>query len=136
MQPRGIRLNNPLNIRKGIEWQGLEYPNDDAEFCRFSMPEYGIRAGCKIFQTYSVKYGLHTLSEWIHRFAPNTENDTEAYVKHVCSESGFGPHDTVDPFNPEHLHRILPAFVKHENGVQPYGIGIYDAGIVLATLKR
>lgn len=136
MLPRGIRLNNPLNIEKGQDWQGLEFPNDDPRFCRFSMPEYGIRAGCKLFQTYYRKYGLKTLHEWVTRFAPPSENDTISYIKSVCHESGFGPLEEVDPFNSEHLHRIIPAFIRHEQGMQPYDIGIIDAGITLALVSR
>ena len=30
--PRGIRNNNPLNIRKGNNWQGERHPQTDPAF--------------------------------------------------------------------------------------------------------
>ena len=45
MLPRGIRNNNPLNIRRGKDqWQGLRAQQTDASFCQFESLEYGWRA--------------------------------------------------------------------------------------------
>ena len=61
-EPRGYRLNNPLNIRRtATAWVGLAVRRADAEFCAFESPEYGIRAAAKILQTYQEKHGIGTL---------------------------------------------------------------------------
>lgn len=46
MLPRGIRNNNPLNIRRTAkdQWQGLRAQQTDANFCQFESLEYGWRA--------------------------------------------------------------------------------------------
>ena len=45
MLPRGIRNNNPLNIRRSKDqWQGLRAQQTDAQFCQFETLEYGWRA--------------------------------------------------------------------------------------------
>ena len=45
MLPRGIRNNNPLNIRRGKDqWKGLRAQQTDASFCQFESLEYGWRA--------------------------------------------------------------------------------------------
>lgn len=47
--PRGIRNNNPGNIRHGANWLGLN-PNGrniDSAFCVFESPFFGIRALAK-----------------------------------------------------------------------------------------
>ena len=45
MLPRGIRNNNPLNIRRSKDqWQGLRAQQTDASFCQFETLEYGWRA--------------------------------------------------------------------------------------------
>lgn len=53
----------------------------DGEFVEFESPEYGIRAITKVLQTYSKKYNINTLEEIFNRYAPNTENDTNTYIK-------------------------------------------------------
>lgn len=52
--PRGIRNNNPGNIRWGSDWQGLisEEERTDKSFCQFQDPVYGLRAMVKIIFTY------------------------------------------------------------------------------------
>lgn len=54
IQPRGIRNNNPGNIRWGENWQGLKKDGKerDSSFCVFESPEYGIRALAKILINY------------------------------------------------------------------------------------
>ena len=40
MLPRGIRNNNPLNIRRSKDqWQGLRAQQTDASFCQFETNE-------------------------------------------------------------------------------------------------
>ena len=38
--PRGIRNNNPLNIRVGNNWQGERKPNTDGAFEQFTTMQY------------------------------------------------------------------------------------------------
>ena len=48
--PRGIRNNNPGNIKKnGVDWDGLSEEQTDNTFFQFDDPVYGIRALTKIF---------------------------------------------------------------------------------------
>ena len=49
MLPRGIRNNNPLNIRRSKDqWQGLRAQQTDASFCQFETLEYGWRTATYI----------------------------------------------------------------------------------------
>ena len=89
--PRGIRNNNPMNIRKGNSWIGERYPQVDREFEEFQTLEYGIRAAFKLMRNYitgfsgrSVKY--NTIRKLIRRWAPPTENATQRYIDFVCKE--------------------------------------------------
>ena len=67
--PRGIRNNNPGNIRwSNDQWKGL-IPKDQASdkaFCVFRSPEYGIRAMARILRKYTsytlYSYGLSIVS--------------------------------------------------------------------------
>ncbi|OPZ78458.1 MAG: hypothetical protein BWY78_00574 [Alphaproteobacteria bacterium ADurb.Bin438] len=119
MIPRGIRNNNPGNIRHGEKWQGLAKDQKDESFCTFETPEYGIRALCKIIKTYRNKYGLKTVKEIIDRFAPPVENDTKAYINHVANALDIEPTTEFD-LNQDNLLILIKSIIKHENGIQPY----------------
>ena len=99
MEPRGIRNNNPLNIRLSSDkWQGQRPPSPrrgvggEAEFCQFESMAYGWRAAFVILcKTYYGKYKLKTIRALITRWAPPKENNTEAYIRHVSDYAGIGP---------------------------------------------
>lgn len=83
---RGIRNNNPGNIRWGDDWQGLvpQAQRTDKSFCQFIKPEYGIRAMIIILRNYQRKHRLSTISGIINRWAPTNENDTQSYINSVA----------------------------------------------------
>lgn len=81
---RGIRNNNPLNIRRGEAWQGLSEKQQDPSFCQFENEVYGIRAAIIIMRTYYYRYNLSTIEQVITRWAPPEDhNNTEAYINFV-----------------------------------------------------
>lgn len=84
MSTRGIRNNNPANIRKGCNWKGLAKTQTDREFCQFVTMTWGVRALLVTLRTYVKKHHLHTVREIITRWAPPSDgNNTEAYIKFV-----------------------------------------------------
>ncbi|NIG88682.1 structural protein [Serratia symbiotica] len=115
---RGIRNNNPGNIRWGDEWQGLVSKPDrtDKLFCQFTTPEYGIRAMIIILRNYQRKHGINTISGIIHRWAPTSENDTQAYIDSVSQEVGVAPDQRIDISDSRILMKLLQAIIRHENG--------------------
>lgn len=121
--PRGIRNNNPGNIRfsKTTKWQGLADPPSDGSFCRFVRPEAGIRAMAVLLTNYNKKYGLNTVDGIIHRWAPPNENITSAYVTAVCTHLQCDP-DTELPISQDRalLKELIKAIVIHENGPGPF----------------
>lgn len=111
--PRGIRNNNPGNIRWGSEWQGLlpESEITDRSFCQFVDPVYGIRAIVKVLFTYKNKYKLNTIEGIINRYAPPNENNTQGYIQRVCNKLGVQKDEPI-----ELLHWIIKAICGVENG--------------------
>ena len=90
---RGIRNNNPLNIRrvKGQYWKGeVVKPIEDKEFVQFASLEYGLRAAFCILRTYRDKYHAVCIEDIITRWAPPSENDTQKYISDLCRLTGFG----------------------------------------------
>lgn len=130
-QPRGIRNNNPGNLRHSTDqWLG-EVPGDDKAFKTFSDPAYGIRALAKLLLNYERKYGLRTISGIISRWAPENENDTAAYVDAVARACGVQPFQVIDVA--ACLPSLVPAIIAHENGQQPYTDEQISQGIAMAT---
>ncbi len=60
----------------------------------FSSVVYGVRAMVKILRTYRRK-GYVSYRSIITRYAPPSENDTDAYIKYVCKKCGAIPTDMV-----------------------------------------
>lgn len=87
MSTRGIRNNNPANIRRGCNWKGLAKVQTDREFCQFDSMTWGVRALLVTLRTYVVKHHLHTVREIITRWAPPSDgNNTEKYIEFVEKE--------------------------------------------------
>lgn len=134
--PRGIRNNNPGNIRWGEKWQGLTdspenvtYPVEisagklfvrDSQFCMFKTIEFGYRALIKLLWTYERKYGLRTVKKIIQRYAPPNENDTKVYVETVAKQLNVGIDEEINLHDKATMIVLLKAITRHENGMQPY----------------
>lgn len=124
---RGIRNNNPGNIRWGDDWKGLvpEGQRTDKSFCQFKAPEFGIRAMIIILRNYQSKYGLKTITGIIKRWAPPNENDTQAYIRSVAQATGTDADKPIDLTDSRKLFPLLQAIIKHENGTQPYEYDVF-----------
>lgn len=134
MTSRGIRNNNPGNIRWGDNWQGLvpESQRTDKDFCQFTGPEYGIRAMIVILRKYQQTHGLNTISAIISRWAPTNENDTQAYISSVAQATGVTSDQRIDTSDSRFMMNLIRAIIKHENGEQPYGPDVFAQAISLA----
>jgi len=128
-KPRGIRNNNPGNIRLGDPWQGMSQMQNDKSFVQFDNPLYGIRALNKVLKTYYTRYGLNTVRGIILRWAPPNENDTDAYVQTVASALGVDADQTINVN--EYAPALSAAIIKHENGQQPYDVALINQGVAL-----
>lgn len=85
--PLGVRNNNPLNIRiSSNAWQGKTQSSNAFE--KFISMDYGIRAGVKNLQTYYNRDKLTTIERIISKWAPISENNTDAYINRVASTMG------------------------------------------------
>ena len=127
MQPRGIRNNNPLNIRHSADqWQGAREEQKDKSFVQFKSMAYGYRAAWKTLQSYYNRFSMQsrafTIKNIIGRWAPPKENDTEAYVHCVMKLSSFGgkenllPPKNVDCYG--RLSKMIAAMTCIECGIR------------------
>jgi hypothetical protein len=134
-QPRGIRNNNPGNLKYNprIRYQGLaDPPYDTGGFFVFLTAVDGLRA---LMRDLLVGYlrGEETVYAIIHQFAPTSENDTASYIRSVCLALTQALKYEVRPddaLNIDSAAVIIPfarAIVRHENGRDPYTYADYLA---------
>lgn len=119
--PRGIRNNNPLNIRKGSQWKGERPVQTDKQFEEFISMEYGIRAGFYLLRKYMSGYfGLtkkfNTIELIIRRWAPPTENATQNYIDYVSNVTGIPAHQKLCFDNKKVMCDIVSAMIEVECG--------------------
>ena len=116
--PRGLRNNNPLNIRRSADrWQGLSAQQTDKAFFQFRTLAYGFRAAFKTIRTYMVKHGCTNITRIIMRWAPPNENNTSAYVAKVSQMSGIHPTEPLDFNDSGQMIALVRAMAYVENGV-------------------
>ncbi|WP_416778320.1 structural protein [Xenorhabdus budapestensis] len=125
---RGIRNNNPGNIDHNPKnkWQG-QLPHDEKiekRFCRFESPEYGIRALMKLLCNYH-KGGHNSVSKIINRYAPNSENNTAAYINSVAKTLNVDQFEKIT-LDKSTLIALTRSIIQHENGKQPYTDEIFE----------
>lgn len=131
--PRGIRNNNPGNIRHGANWQGLN-PNGrniDSAFCVFESPVFGIRALAKVLINYKKIHGLNTVRQIVSRYAPPNENQTAAYIQSVAKQLEVYSDTKIDIEERGVLTVFIKAVIRMENGIQPYSDEVIQEGIDL-----
>ena len=95
--PRGIRNNNPLNIRRSKDkWKGMKALQGDAQFVQFESLEWGWRAAFYLLtRTYYHKYRLYTIRAIVTKWAPAIEHNTKAYIANVSRLTGIDPDEPL-----------------------------------------
>ena len=117
--PRGIRNKNPGNIKLGTNWDGLADEQSDPVFCVFKEAVWGIRALMRILLTYRFTHNRKNIDSIIKRWAPPSENDTDAYIVFVSKKMGIEPMEIIDNSIEAYLP-LVKAIIQMENGMQPY----------------
>lgn len=120
--PRGIRNNNPLNIRKGCNWKGERPVQTDPAFEEFISMEYGIRAALRLMRNHITGFNgsrqpMNTLKKLISVWAPPSENATTKYVDFVSANVGLLPTQIINHKDAKLMCKIARAMAFVECGV-------------------
>lgn len=99
-------ITNPGNLRP----QGAS-----TGFQSFATPEEGLSALDKNLQSYG-RQGINTVSSIISRWAPPSENDTNAYIADVSKRLGVKPDQPFDMSNPIVRQALSTAITLYEHG--------------------
>jgi len=131
LEPRGLRNNNPGNIRTNARyvWQH-QTGADPGGFCVFDDPIYGMRAICILWSNYRDMHGCACITDYINRWAPPSENNSGMYARFIASRIGVAVDAPLD------LHHdaagLVAAIVSYENGRQPYTLTQIQRAITLS----
>lgn len=128
---RGIRNKNPLNIRRSsIAWKGKLQQPTDRDFEQFFAIEWGIRAAMvnmRMHVTQDKVRGIRTtIKREIFRWAPPTENNSQAYLNFVCLNGHFQPDDEIEPSDKQSYCRLLQAMAQYECGGAPIPLFTFE----------
>ena len=134
---RSIRNNNPGNIdRTSTQWEGMSEEQTDPRFVTFESPEMGVRAMARTLNTYYTRYGLDDINGIVSRWAPPTENDTQAYIRFVSEKTGIPRNKTITlQDNPEEMKKVISAMIEMEGGQEAsryFNSQIVERGVDLA----
>lgn len=131
MLPRGIRNNNPLNIRVGNKWVGEVQDPTDPAFEQFTCMPYGLRAAFVVLRRYIDVYKLNTISRIVSRWAPNSENNTLAYIRRVSNSMKYDADAPLSYQDKQKMFAMVKAMVQVECGRAVDDVDI-EAGYILA----
>jgi hypothetical protein len=115
MKPRGLRNNNPLNIRHNADVFQGEIKGADKSFKTFSSMPYGYRAAFVTLCTY-LSRGWNTIEKIISKWAPPSENNTESYIANVERWSGVPRNKELTAADGADYILIVAAMSFVENG--------------------
>jgi len=115
MKSRGLRNNNPLNIRCDADVFSGEIKGKDKAFKTFSSMAYGYRAAFVTLATY-LSRDWNTIEKIISHWAPASENDTEKYIACVEKRSGISRNKMLTAFDGADFIQIVAAMSAVENG--------------------
>lgn len=112
--PRGLRNNNPGNLRAGEDWKG-EVGEDRDGFVIFQDMSWGIRAMATLIMN-DISRGYNTLSSLIGYWAPAEDhNPTSNYIASVASSTGLNPNQVI-PLELATLAAIMRGMINFELG--------------------
>ena len=118
MGTRGIRNNNPLNIRHGkSQWVGMRKVQTDKAFVQFTERVFGYRAAFVLLRNY-IGRGVNTIGKIIARWAPPGDgNNTQAYIEYVSITTGIGARRQLRWEDKNELVNIVRSMAQIESGI-------------------
>lgn len=139
LTPRGIRNNNPGNIRyTGTKWDGLaDPPADEKGFCRFNDAFHGVRA--LMINTLTLEQrGVRSLLDFATKWAPASDgNDPTEYARVLAAKTKAASIYVRYPFTaPESLKALARGVTIMENGINPYNSEVFDDAAIAALKQK
>lgn len=116
---RGIRNNNPLNIRhSSSKWQGMARRQSDRAFVQFTNRKYGYRAAFVLIRSYIGLHHANTIGKIIARWAPSSDgNNTQAYIQFVSQTIGIPADEPLRFSDQQKMVSIVRSMAQMESAI-------------------
>lgn len=118
-QPRGIRNNNPGNLNYVGQPGATRESGPNGRFAVFQTAEEGLVALARQLRLYAQR-GINSVRAIISKFAPPSENNTQAYIESVSKRLGVDANAMLNVNDPRVMQGLMDAIIKVENGRNPY----------------
>ncbi|MFI3331464.1 MAG: structural protein P5 [Rikenellaceae bacterium] len=113
---RGLKNNNPGNIRLSkVTYKG-EITSTDNSFKQFLNLEWGYRAMFVLIDSY-LRRDYKTITQIIARYAPPCENHTDNYIDFVAKQAKIDKNQKLNINSKEEMLALVSAMSYMENGV-------------------
>jgi hypothetical protein len=115
--------------------------SNDPRFVVFDAPRWGIRAIARTLITYQDHRRaldgseIDSAQEFIERWAPEKENNTNAYAKFVADMLNKAANEeTLDVYDYDTMRTLVIAIITMECGSNPYSDDVINNGLRLAGI--
>lgn len=134
---RGLRNNNPGNLNYAGQPGATKESGPGGRFAVFPTMEAGKNALRDQLLRYQTR-GLDTIEKIINKYAPGSENDTGAYIKHMERATGRGARDKIDLNDATTMAKFMEGIMQHENGAayNRYKLGAGSSGSSSAAASQ
>lgn len=131
---RAERNFNPGNLNyAGQSGASLE-AGSNARFAKFNSEEEGIAALVRQLRLYQQR-GIDTIGEIVKKYAPPSENDTQAYVANMARWTGLSADEKLNFNDTETVRRMVEGISRKEGRYTPLTEGQIMSGINLANQR-
>lgn len=131
---RAERNNNPGNLNYAGQTGAVLEDGSNARFAKFGSTAEGVSALAKQLQRYGDR-GLDTISKIINKYAPSSENNTQAYIDALSKRLGASGDQRLDLSDSTTLTGLIKGIARHEAGSDYLSDSDVMTGLSMAGVK-
>lgn len=131
---RAERNFNPGNLNYAGQAGASLEAGSNARFAKFNSEEEGIAALVRQLRLYQQR-GIDTIGEIVKKYAPPSENDTQAYVANMARWTGLSADEKLNFNDTETVRRMVEGISRKEGRYTPLTEGQIMSGINLANQR-
>lgn len=131
---RAERNNNPGNLNFAGQTGAVLEDGSNARFAKFGSTAEGVSALARQLQRYGER-GLDTVSKIINKYAPSSENDTQAYIDALAKRLGVSGDQKLDLTDANTLTGLIKGIARHEAGSDYLSDSDVMTGLSMAGVK-
>lgn len=131
---RAERNNNPGNLNYAGQAGATLEDGSGARFAKFGSTAEGVSALARQLQRYGER-GLDTVSKIINKYAPSSENNTQAYIDALSKRLGVSGDQKLDLNDSGTLSNLIKGISRHESGKDYLSDSDVMTGLSMAGVK-